>query len=69
MVSVPVVIPVTTPETEPMVATAGVLLLHIPGETESSNVVVPPVHVLNEPVIAEGIGLTVNIRVAEQPRV
>lgn len=43
-----------------MVATPGVALLHVPPEVGSLSPVVPPTHMLIEPAIADGIGLTVN---------
>jgi hypothetical protein len=43
--------PVATPELLPMVATAGMLLLHVPPGVAFANTVVPPAQILNEPVM------------------
>jgi hypothetical protein len=53
MVDVPADIPVTTPLAEPIVATAGVLLLHVPPVVLLANVVVAPIQVVSVPVIGE----------------
>ena len=55
---VPAAIPVTTP-VPPIVATPGVLLLHVPLPGGSFNGVVNPIHRLVAPPIAPGNGLTV----------
>lgn len=67
MFVVPTVRPETTPVEEPMVATAVLLLVHAPKAVASFNVVVPPIHPVFGPVIADGFGLTVNGAVATQP--
>jgi hypothetical protein len=59
MVAVPNETPVSTPDTEPMVATAVLLLLHLPPETELPNVEEPPIQTDVSPVIAVGRGVTV----------
>lgn len=46
---------------------AGLLLLHVPPVGVDANVVVYPVHTVSEPVIAEGVALTVIGFVAMQP--
>jgi hypothetical protein len=53
MVDVPADIPITTPLAEPIVATAGVLLLHEPPVALLANVVVAPIQVVSVPVIGE----------------
>ena len=61
IVVVPTVIPEATPEEEPMVATAGVLLLQIPPVVASVSVITVPVHWLTGPPMAAtaGTGLMV----------
>src|SRR6202008_1408822 len=57
-----VVLPVATPETVPevpMLATSGLLLLHVPPDVASVNVVVRPRQTLFAPPIAAGFGFTV----------
>lgn len=58
MVAVPAVIPVTIPERDPMEATPGLLLDHVPGP-ESDKIVVAPTHTAEAPEISAGEGLTV----------
>ena len=67
MVVVPVAIPVAIPVETPMVATAGVLLIHTPPVTTSDNVMVVPTHWLVGPLmgLTTGTGLTVMILLAE----
>ena len=65
----PVAVPVTVvvvvpPETE---ATAALLLLHVPPALTSLKLVVDPWHTARVPVIADGVGLTVNIVVTIHP--
>ncbi len=65
MVEVPADTPVTTPVIEPMVATAGVLLLQVPPVVVFERVVVAPIHVVSVPVIGDEIAeLTVTTLVA-----
>ena len=65
MVDVPADTPVTIPDAEPIVATAGVLLLQVPPVVVLDNVVVAPIHVVSVPVIGEEIAeLTVTTLVA-----
>ena len=49
MVAVPPLTPVTIPVVAPTVATAGVLLLHVPPVVGFVRVVVRPVHVVSVP--------------------
>ena len=65
MVEVPADTPVTMPLAEPIVATAGVLLLQVPPVVVLERVVVAPMHVVSVPVIGEEIAeLTVTTLVA-----
>jgi hypothetical protein len=48
---VPVITPVTTPVVAFTGATAGVLLAHVPPETEWDKLVVNPAHTVNAPMI------------------
>ena len=65
MVDVPADTPVTIPDAEPIVATAGVLLLQVPPVVVLESVVVAPMHVVSVPVIGEEIAeLTVTTLVA-----
>lgn len=59
MTGTPAVTPVTTPDTEPTVASATLLLLHEPPDVLFARAVVSPTHTLSVPVIGTGIGLTV----------
>jgi hypothetical protein len=59
--------PVTTPEAEPTVATRLLLLLHVPPPGASVSDIVPPVHTVVAPIIADGNGLTVTTVVVKQP--
>lgn len=63
---VPVIVPpVTIPVKDPIVATAGVLLVQTPpGTASTSVVVVVPVHAVPGPLIGPGVGLTVIAAVA-----
>ena len=64
MVVAPDDIPATTPVDELMVAVAE-LLFQVPPDVASVKVVLEPTHMLDEPVIADGIGLTVIVFIAE----
>lgn len=64
--AVPGNIPVTTPLPEPMVATEGLPLLHVPPPGHD-NVVVPPTHTVVIPVIGLGDGIIVIKVETEQP--
>ena len=57
----PVVTPVNTPEPEPIVATAIVLLFHVPPGIVAPSVLVAPIHTPNDPVIA-AVAFTVKVR-------
>ena len=59
--------PANTPVSEPIVPTAGALLLHVPPGVASVSVVVSPIHTLVPPAIAAGDGITVTVRKAVQP--
>jgi hypothetical protein len=60
IVAVPVLIPVSRPELEPIVATDGLALVHIrPVADASVRIVGPPAHILIVPAIAVGNGCTV----------
>lgn len=63
MVEVPTAALVTTPVAEPIVATEVLDDDHVPPETELLNVVPVPIHVAAVPVIAAGVGFTVNVAV------
>lgn len=67
MVVVPADMPVATPVEDPMVATDGVLLVHVPPEGAPNSEVTAPVHTEAMPTIADGIGFTVTARVVLQP--
>lgn len=62
----PVAIPVTIPKPE-TVATAVLLLLHIPPAVASLRAIVAPAHTVVGPVIADGKGFTVTTVVMLQP--
>jgi hypothetical protein len=66
MVAVPADTPVTTPRLV-TVATAVLLLAHVPPVVASERVVVLPVQIVVVPVIALGVGLTVKKVVALHP--
>src|SRR5437763_776971 len=67
MTAVPASTPVTTPLDDPIVATAVVLLIHVPPAIASVKLVVDPVQTSSEPAIAAGNGFTVKTAVALQP--
>ena len=54
----PAATPVTIPVREPTVAEAGLVLLHIPPESDSPSVVVSPTHTEGVPVVGAGVGFT-----------
>jgi len=65
----PVATPVTNPD-ELIVATDGLMLLHVPAPEASLSVIVAPVHTLNEPeleVMGRGAGITFAVVTAAQP--
>lgn len=59
MTAVPAVTPVSAPEVVLMVATAVLLLVHVPPVGLPERIVALPVHTLLLPVIAEGSAFTV----------
>ena len=59
ILTVPAVMPDTTPEEEPTVATVVLLLVQLPPAEPSVNVVVWPIQTLAVPPIAAGNGFTV----------
>lgn len=65
--AVPAATPVTTPVDAPTVATPALLLLHVLLPDPSLSVVVRPAQTVNTPVMDAGDGLTVAVRVTEQP--
>jgi hypothetical protein len=67
IVGIPAATPVTTPVADPTVANAVLLLLHVPGDEASLNVVVSPTQTFIVPVIAAGCVLTVTGFIAKQP--
>jgi hypothetical protein len=67
IVTQPTDTPVTIPEEEPIVATAGLLLLHVPPGVGSVIVAVSPEHALAGPLIARGAAFTVTIMDVAQP--
>jgi hypothetical protein len=64
---VPAAIAETMPLEEPTVAIEVFELLHTPPLTELLNVVVPPEHIPNVPVIADGAPFTVTTTALRQP--
>jgi len=67
MVEVPDVTPLTTPVVEPMVATEVLVLLHVPPDVPSVNVVVLPAQTEVVPEIVAGTAFTVTTAIARQP--
>ena len=59
--------PETIPVPDPTVAIEILLLLHVPPEVTSLNIVVKPVQTFVTPVIADGDELTVIIEIVRQP--
>jgi hypothetical protein len=66
MFGLPALTPVTTPLDEPTVASAGLLVLHVPPALASESVVVEPAQTVVTPVIEAGSGLTVTGIVMKQ---
>ena len=66
VVATPTTPPVTTPEINPTVATAVLLLLQVPPPVPSNKAVVDPEQTVLVPVILAGKALTVTIAVAAQ---
>ena len=67
VVEVPAVIPVTIPDSEPIVAAAVLPLVQTPPPTLSVNVAVPPAHTVEGPVMVTGELLTVTVIFVAQP--
>ena len=66
-----VVVPPDTPVTSPgltTVATAVLLLVHVPPKTASLSTISEPSHTEDGPLISAGVGLTVTVVVAIQPK-
>ena len=63
IVAVPAVLPVTTPDV-PMLATVGLLLLHVPPAAEFDSVDVAPAHIDVVPVIAAEILILLQVGMA-----
>jgi hypothetical protein len=59
--------PETIPDDDPIVAWAGVLLLHVPPGVTSDKVTDEPTHTERVPPMAAGKGLTLTVAVAVQP--
>jgi hypothetical protein len=66
MVVVPGTITLTSPDADPIVAAAVLLLLHTPPVERSLNKVVSPTHISEAPIIKKGAGFTVTTTVAVQ---
>lgn len=66
IIDVPAISPLTMPVVDPMVATAVLLLVHVPPDTVLPSVVVKPIHTLVAPVMVVGVGCTVTILVTKQ---
>jgi hypothetical protein len=64
MLEVPAEMPETVPEDEPIAATDGLLLVHVPPASALLSVVANPTQALSVPVIAAGRGLTVTVATA-----
>ena len=67
MVVVPSAIPVTTPDVKPIVATALLLLLHVPPDVESERVIVDPTQTVEGPEIGFALAVMVATVVAKHP--
>jgi len=67
IVDEPVVTPETTPDEEPMAATSGFVLIHVPPAGTQDNVTADPVHTAVPPVITVGVALTVTAAMFLQP--
>lgn len=57
---IPADTPVTTPVELPIVASAILLLVHVPPEGVEDKVVADPMQTFNVPVMVDGVWLTVN---------
>ena len=67
ILALPADIPLTTPVDAPTVAKPGPMLSQVPPDGVAANVVVAPTQTLADPVIADGVGLTVIIDVIKHP--
>jgi hypothetical protein len=67
MSEVPTELPVTTPLAEPTLATAGILLIHVPDDGDALNVLAEPVQIVSKPLIAPGDELTLTVVATKQP--
>lgn len=65
IVEFPTPTPVTVPVFEPMVATASVLLVHVPPETLLLRLIVEPTHTEEAPLIVPALGTGFTVTVAE----
>ena len=62
---VPGVIPVRKPVKGPIVATEGLLLVHVPPVMPSLSVMLAPLHTESGPAIGSGTGFTVTVTVPD----
>jgi hypothetical protein len=67
MYAMPVAIPVTMPDTEPIETTEGLLLVHLPPAVVSCSREVLPAQTLKDPVMPAGKGFTVSVLVVVHP--
>ena len=67
MLATPADTPQTMPVVLPAVATAVLLLAHVPPVVALVRVTQLPTHIVNVPVMAAGMGLTVMVVVVKQP--
>ena len=67
--AVPLPTPATIPEIEPILATAVLVLVHIPPPIASLRSISPPTQTLKVPVMVDGIGFTMKRVVVLQPPV
>jgi hypothetical protein len=68
IVAVPVATPVTRPEPEPIVATDGLLLVHVPAGVASVKVIFDPMQTTEVPPIAAGVGLMLTVTAPSVPQ-
>ena len=64
---VPAETPITIPDADPIVATDGFVLTHVPPADASVSMEILPVHALEEPVIGSTRLITLNASVDVQP--
>ncbi len=65
MTAVPADTPATNPDDEPTVATAVLLLLHVPPIVPSVNVVTPPMQMAEAPATGDTVGKSLTVTIAE----